>query len=199
MVSALPKQGFHLEAQRTKPFPQCGWGEPPHQYSFYPRNHFGKSLAWIKTAWSINGPESLSPTHQFKVGIHIQTWTKHLSQALKGSFIKGYSSLDWREIEPEREGQDKGERESHHCLKLASIKQKAWPWCSALSPFGRKEREFSLTTTGPGEVDTDQTHSPDTALAHELKPRGKWRWPKSADYQIINGKLRYAGGCICAH
>lgn len=105
---ALPKQGFHLEAQRTKPFSQCGWGEPAHQYSFYPRYHFWKSLACIKPAWSTNGPESLSPTHQFKVGIHIQTWAKHVSQALKGSFIKGYSSSDWREIEKERDGQDKG-------------------------------------------------------------------------------------------
>lgn len=46
-ASALPKQGFQLEGQRTKPLFQCGWGEPAHQYS-YPRYHFGKSLAGIK-------------------------------------------------------------------------------------------------------------------------------------------------------
>lgn len=158
---------------------------------------------YIKTAWSRIGPESLSPTHQFKVGMQIQTWIKHVSQALKRSFIKGYSSSDWREIQKERDGQDRGEMESHHCLKLASIKQKAGLWWSALSPFGKKGSVAWLLLgqflLGTEEAHTDQTHCPDTALGHELKPRRKWRWTKSADYQIINGKVRYAGGCICAH
>lgn len=67
---------------------QCVWGEPAHQYSFYPRYHFWKSLACVKTALSTDGPESLSPINQFKAGIHIQTWTKRIT-GFKEEFYKG--------------------------------------------------------------------------------------------------------------
>lgn len=75
--------------------------------------------------------------------MHSQTWAKHIPQTLRVSFILPVIpsvslTVDWWFLyydkfyegilkfgvmgKKERDGQDKGEMETHHCLQLASVK-----------------------------------------------------------------------------